>query len=130
MLQVFGDAADALFRHAGANGHRGAARAFFFPVESHLIHHAPAGALEAVVVTTQVLGVDGNGVHVFQYLKRRSDGRLLATAEQRYEYASAAEGAAAPMDAAVRAKLEVLRAEHAALAAPTQAGRPVVFPAK
>ena len=129
-LQVFGDAAEALFRHAGVSAHRGAGRAFFFPVESHVIHHAPAGALEAICVTTQVLGVDGNGAHLLHILKRRNDGRLIATGEQRYEYASASEGAAAPMEAALRTKLEGLRAAHAGLPAPAQAGRHVVFPGK
>ena len=129
-LQVFGDAADALFRQAGVNGADRRAGRAFFPVESHLIHHAPAGTFERIFVTTQVLGVDGNGVHLFHHLKRRSDGRLIATGEQRYEYASACEGAAAAMDAAVLARLEGIRAAHAKLPAPAQAGRHVVFPAR
>ncbi len=127
-LQVFGDAAEALFRFAGVRSQRGAGHTLFFPVESHMIHHAPAGALESIFVTTQVLGVDGNGVHLFHNLKRRSDGRLIATGEQRYEYVSPAEGASAPMDAVVRTRLDGLCAAHAALPTPAQAGRPVVFP--
>ncbi len=129
-LQVFGDAADALFRLAGMNGVDRSAGGAFFAVESHVLHHAPAGALESIFVTTQVLGVDGNGVHLFHTLKRRSDGRVLATGEQHYEYASAAQGAAAPMHTAVRAKLDGIRAAHAKLRAPAQAGRHVVFPGK
>lgn len=129
-VQLFGDAADALFRLAGVSGaYRSEGRALF-AVETHLIHHAPAGALEAISVTTQVLGVDDNGVHLFHNLKRRADGRLIATGEQRFEYASASEGVSAPMGAAVRASLDGLRAAHAALRAPAQAGRHVVFPGK
>jgi carnitine 3-dehydrogenase len=127
-VQVFGDAADALFRLAGINGADRSAGRAFFAVESHVIHHAPASALDSIFVTTQVLGVDDNGVHLFHSLKRRSDGRLIATGEQRYEYASASEGACAPIDTAVRARLDGIRAAHAKLRAPAQAGRHVVFP--
>jgi carnitine 3-dehydrogenase len=129
-LQAFGDAADALFRLAGASAHESAGRSLFFPVESHIVQHAPAGALESIVVTTQVLGVDDSNVHLFHNLERRSGGRLVATAQQRYQHASPGEGTSAPMDAAVRAKLEGLRAAHAALPAPAQGGRHVVFPGK
>ena len=126
-LQIFADAADALFRMVGVNGvDRAAARAFFAH-ESHVIHHAPAGALETLRVLTQVLGVDDNGVHLFHALKRRSDGRLIATGEQLYEYVNAAGGAAAPMDPAVRAQLQRIRAKHAKLPVPVHAGRHVVF---
>lgn len=129
-VQVFGDAADALFRLAGTNSADRSAGRAFFAVESHVIHHAPASALDSIFVVTQVLGVDANGAHLFHSLKRRSDGRLIATGEQHYEYASASEGARAPMEAQVRAKLDGIRAAHARLRAPAQAGRPVVFPGK
>lgn len=129
-VQVLGHAAEALLRLAGVSGADRSAGRAFFAVESHVIHHAPAGALEPIFVTTQVLGVDDNGVHLFHHLRRRRDARLIATGEQLYEYASALEGASAPMDAAVRARLEAFRAAHARLPAPARAGRHVVFPGK
>ncbi len=127
-VQMFADAAEALFRQVGVNGaDRGAGHAFL-PLESHVIHLAPVQGLESLVVTTQLLGSDSRGVHLFHSLRRRSDQRLIATAEQRYEYLSVSDGAAAPIDPAVRARLEDIRAVHAGLAVPAQAGRHVVFP--
>jgi carnitine 3-dehydrogenase len=131
-LQVCADAADALWRLVGARarGQSPEPQAFFLPLESHIVHHAPAACLESISVTTRVLGVEGSGVHLWHSIERQGDGRRIATVEQRYEHASSADGASVPIDEAVRGKLEALRAAHARLAAPAR-GRPhVVFPAK
>jgi carnitine 3-dehydrogenase len=127
-LQVFGEAADALFRAAGAAAQAGcrpgsALRA----TESHVTRHGQAKALEAVFVTTQVLAVDASRTHLFHRLARRGDDRLVATAEQLYEAVGAGEGASARMSEAMRARLEALRQAHAGLPVPPQAGRRVVF---
>lgn len=116
-LQVFDDAADALFRMSGADG----ADRGFGAVQTHLIRHARAGALEPVTVTTQVLGLADSRVHLFHWLRHRSDGRLIATADQLHQYTHAASGAAAPIDAAVHAHLQAIRTAHARLPVPEQA---------
>lgn len=128
-VQLFGDAADALFRLAGMKGAERGDGAALFPVETHLTHHAPARALDAVFVTTQVLAV-GDQVHLFHMLRRGGDECLIATGEQLYAYASDSHGAGDSLQAPVYAKLEAIRAAHAALQTPAQAGRHVVFPGK
>jgi hypothetical protein len=56
---------------------------------------------------------------------RGRDQNLIATAEQMYLHVDTKAAKAAPVDAQVRAKLEAIRAEHAALPPPPQAGRSV-----
>jgi carnitine 3-dehydrogenase len=127
---LFGCAMDALYRRVGIDAAYRAAGGMFYTVESHVKHHAEAKVGEALYVTTQVLGVDDKRLHVFHRLQRRGDDTLLATGEQMHLHVDTASAKAAPADAAVRGKLEALRAAHAALPAPVDAGRPVGSRAK
>ncbi|HVS77630.1 MAG TPA: thioesterase family protein [Steroidobacteraceae bacterium] len=124
-LQVFGEAAEALFRAADQAGGRSGGTLRM--IESHLTLHARARALEAIFVTTQVLGLDEARVHLFHRLARRGDERLIATAEQVYEHLGATEAAPSPMGEGVRARLGELHEAHACLPVPPEAGRRVVF---
>jgi carnitine 3-dehydrogenase len=122
-LQVFGDATDALLRAVGVDdAYRESGRALY-TVETHVTHRAEASALEPLYVTTQILGLDDKRVHLFHCLYRRRDDRLVATAEQLYLHVNRAAGKASSMDAALRAKLENIRAAHASIAEPTRSGR-------
>jgi len=112
-LQVFGDATDALFRHAGIDdAYRLSGRAMY-TVESHVVHKAEARALEPLYVTTRVLEIDDKRVRLLHSLHRRRDAALVATAEQLYVHVNAPPGKAAPMDAGVRACLSALQATQA-----------------
>jgi carnitine 3-dehydrogenase len=122
---LFGCAMDALYRRAGIDAAYRTAGGMFYTVESHVKHLAEAKAGDALYVTTQVLDLDDKRLHVFHRLHRRGDDRLLATGEQMHLHVDMASAKAAPVDAAVRAKLEALRAAHSALPAPRDAGRPV-----
>jgi carnitine 3-dehydrogenase len=77
-----------------------------------------------------VLGADDKRLHVFHRMHRRGDDKLLATAEQLHLHVDTTCAKAAPVDAAVRGKLEALRAAHAALPAPPDLGSPVGSRAK
>jgi carnitine 3-dehydrogenase len=127
---LFGCALDALYRQVGIDAEYRAAGGMFYTVESHVKHFAEAKAGDAVYVTTQVLSVDEKRLHVFHRLHRRGDDNLLATGEQMQLHVDTGSVKAAPMDAAVRGKLEALRAAHAALAAPPDLGSPVGSRAK
>jgi carnitine 3-dehydrogenase len=127
---LFGCAMDALYRRVGIDAAYRAAGGMFYTVESHVKHHAEARAGDALYVTTQVLGVDDKRLHVFHRLHRRGDNTLLATGEQMHLHVDTAAAKAAPADAAVRGKLEALRAAHGSLPAPRDAGRPVGSRAK
>ena len=76
-----------------------------------------------------VLAAAGYGTALAR-LHRRGDDTLFATGEQMHLHVDMASAKAAPIDAVVRGKLEALRAAHAALAAPRDAGRPVGSRAK
>jgi carnitine 3-dehydrogenase len=127
-LQVFGDATDALYRSVGVDdAYRQSGRAMY-AVESHMTHNAEALALEPLYVTTRVVGVDEKRVHLFHCLHRRRDDALVATGEHSYLHVNSTAKKAAPMDPAVRAKLEKIRTAQAALPAPAQVGRHVGMP--
>ncbi|HEY6927924.1 MAG TPA: thioesterase family protein, partial [Steroidobacteraceae bacterium] len=124
-LQVFGDATDALFRCVGVDdAYRLSGRALY-TVESHVTHGVEAKALEPLYVLTRLLEVDEKRVHLFHALHRRRDDALVATGEQMYLHVDTNAGKAAPMDAAVRAKLEHISTTQAGLPRPAQQGRRV-----
>lgn len=124
-LQAFGDAMDALHRRVGVDEAYRATSRMFYTVETHITHQAEARANEPIEVTTQVLAVDDKRLHVFHRLHRASDGQLLATAEQMHLHVDTARQKAAPIDAAVKARLDQLLALHRSLPAPAEAGRRV-----
>jgi acyl-CoA thioesterase FadM len=71
------------------------------------------------------LGVDDKRLHVFQRLHRGRDGKQIATAEQMYLHVDTIAAKAAPADPKVRAKLDSIRADHAGLPLPPEAGRSI-----
>ena len=127
---LFGCAMDALYRAVGIDAAYRATGGMFYTVESHVRHLAEAKAGDALYVTTQVLDADDKRLHVFHWLQRRGDDTVLATAEQMHLHVDTASAKTAPADAAVRGKLEALRAAHSALPAPRDAGKPVGSRAK
>jgi carnitine 3-dehydrogenase len=123
--QVFGDATDALFRRAGVNeAYRDTGR-MYYSVENHVKHLGEAKAGEPLYVTTQLLGVDDKRLHVFHRMHRGRDDKLIATGEQMYLHVDTGAAKAAPADAKIRANFESIRAGHAGLPLPAEAGRPV-----
>jgi len=123
--QVFGDAMDALFRRAGVNAAYRDTGRMYYSVENHVQHLGEAKAGEPLYVTTQVLGVDDKRLHVFHRMHRSRDDQQIATAEQMYLHVDTAAAKAAPVDAKIRANLESIRAGHAGLPLPPEAGRSV-----
>jgi carnitine 3-dehydrogenase len=122
-LQVFGDATDALFRAVGVDdAYRQSGRALY-TVETHVTHSAQAAALEPLYVATQILGLDDKRVHLLHSLFRRCDERLVATGEQLYLHVNSAAARAAPIDSAVHARLEQIRAAHASIDGPAVPAR-------
>jgi carnitine 3-dehydrogenase len=109
-LQVFGDATDALFRYAGIDdAYRRAGRGLY-TVETRVTHKAEARVQEPLYVMTRVLEVDDKRVRLQHALHRARDEALVASAEQLYLHVRTGEGRAAPLDAAVRARLQELQA--------------------
>ena len=124
--RIFGDAMESLYRRVGIDDdYRRTAGATFYTVESQVRHLVEAKAGEPLYTTTQVLDVNDKRLRVFHQLHRRSDDRLLATAEQMHVHVNRVAGKAAPMAAAVQRQLDDLRSAHAVRGTPKVAGRPV-----
>ena len=123
-LQVFGDAADALWRRAGIDeAYRASGRALY-TVESHIGYVAEVRQADSIYVTTQVIGLDPKRLNVFHRL-HRGDGALAATAEQMFVHVDTRAKKSAPMAAEVYAKLEAVAKAHAGLPRPAEAGRAI-----
>jgi carnitine 3-dehydrogenase len=127
-LNVFGDAADALFRFVGIDGEYLTAGASYFTVETHLSLLRQILAEERVHVTTQLLGYDAKRLHAFHSLHRSTDGVLLATAEQMYLHVDTAAGRASAAADVVLARLARIAEAHARLPRPERAGRRIEPP--
>ena len=121
--QLFGDSMDVLYREVGVDEAYRRSHRMFYTVESHVTHVAEIKVSEPFLVTTQILGVDEKRLRVFHRLHRRRDGRLIACGEQMHLHVDTAATRAVAMEPAVRAGLERIRAAHAALPAPAEAGR-------
>ena len=109
-LQVFGDATDALFRHAGIDdAYRRSGRALY-TAETRVVHKAEARSQERLYVTSRIVEVDEKRVRLLHSLHRTRDDTLIATAEQLYLHVSTEAGKVSPMDAQVRARLTAIQA--------------------
>jgi len=102
-LQAFSDATDALLGTLGLDPSVGS----YFTVETHLRHLLPLHAGEAFHVTTEIAGVDEKRLRLSHALHRDPD--VVATAEQTLVHVDVASGRAAPVDQAVRDRVEHLR---------------------
>jgi len=79
----------------------------YFTVETHLRHLLPLHAGEVFHVTTEVVDVDEKRLRISHSLHRDAD--VVATAEQTLVHVDVASGRAAPVDQAVRERIEQLR---------------------
>ena len=122
-LQVFGDAADALFRHVGIDAAHLAAGGSYYTVETHLSLLRQTVAEERIHVTTQVLGFDEKRLHAFHSLYRSGDQVLLATAEQMYVHVDTSVERATPASAGVLEAVGRIAEAHATLPVPDRAGK-------
>jgi acyl-CoA thioesterase FadM len=86
-----------------------------YTLESHVRHVAEAKALEPIYVTTQVIELDTKRIRLHHSLHRRRDEAVIATATQLYAHVDTQAKRAAPFEKAVHARLDRLRAAHAAL---------------
>jgi len=123
--QLFGDAMDTVFRQAGVDESYRATGRMYYTVENHIKHLGEAKVGEPLYVTGQILEVDDKRLHMLQRMYRGRDDRQIATAEQLYLHVDTAAGKAAPVDPAVRAKLQSMHEAQKSLPAPADAGHAV-----
>src|SRR5690606_29746827 len=116
--QCFADGGDALLRLIGVDMDYVAAGHSYYTVESHIRFLDEAKLGDSLVVTAQVLPSDGKKIHTFMWLRRASDGALLATCEHLMLHVSSKEGKTAPPLPAVLEKFQPLVEAHAGLPLP------------
>jgi carnitine 3-dehydrogenase len=121
--QLFGEATDALYRRVGIDAAYRDAGHMFYTVESHTKHMGEAKAGDLLTVDTQILSVDEKRLHVFHRVTNGTSGAAIATGEQMHLHVDNRAAKAAPMGAALRARLDKLRSAHAMLPKPAEAGR-------
>ena len=126
-LEVFAQATDRTMELLGADAAYVAAGNSYFTVETHLRHLAEVRGGERIRVTTQLLAGVGRKLHLFHRLEN-SAGELAATGEHLLLHVNLKTRRSCPPAPAVAARLERLRARHAALPRPEGAGRAVGAP--
>jgi acyl-CoA thioester hydrolase len=102
-----------------------AAGASTFAVEMHIGYERELLAGEPLRVSTQFLGFDAKRLHFFQSLYQADSGARAATCEWLLLYVDMVARRAVEIPAALRTRLEALRAAHAHLPRPPQVGRSV-----
>jgi carnitine 3-dehydrogenase len=125
-LQVFGDAADALYRRIGVDADYLAAGFSYYTVETHIMHRREVESGAAIHVTTQILGADEKRIHLFHSLYRTTDETLLASAEQMLLHVDTKASRACPARADVQATLRRLADAQRSLERPAAAGRGIM----
>jgi carnitine 3-dehydrogenase len=122
-LLAFGDASDVLFRLVGIDDAYRASGRSVYTVETHLNNYREAAEGDPYRITTQLLGVVEKRMHVFHAMYHGELGHVLATAEQMIVHVDMSVPRAAPFPPEILARLEQVRAAHAHLPIPQQAGR-------
>jgi len=124
-LQVFGDAADALFRLIGVDeAYRGRGLSYY-TVETHIMHRKEVAGLEPIYATTQVLDADEKRLHIFHRIHHGATDAMLASGEQMLLHVDTGAQRACPAAPEVLAKVDEIRAAQAALPRPEDAGRAI-----
>lgn len=128
-LLIFSFATDGLMDQIGLdaqgradNGHT------LYTLETHLNYLQEVKEASAIVVHTQVLGVDAKRLHIFHTLVREEDGNLLATNEQMLCNIDTAGPKSAPFAPEVAQRLSPLVEMHRSWPRPSQAGRFIALP--
>ncbi|NRF72312.1 thioesterase family protein [Aquincola sp. S2] len=124
-LLVFGDNSDAFFRYVGIDEAYRASGLSFYTVETHIHYLREAMEGEPLRLSYQLLDLDRKRAHVFQAMHHGGSGALLATAEQLLVHVDLHTGRSAPLPGELYERLLAIRAAHALLPTPEQAGHTI-----
>lgn len=126
-LLAFGDQSDAFFRLIGIDEAYRAAGHSLFTVQTMIFNLAEAHLGDELDLSLQLLDHDDKRLHIFHAMHNAASGELLATGEQMLVHVDMAAGRSAPMPADLLARVAAVRAAHAELPAPPQAGRAIAI---
>ena len=124
-LLVFGDNSDAFFRFIGIDEAYRAAGHSLYTVQTHLHNLREVAQGEPIRLTLQLLDADEKRVHLFHAMFHGISGELLATGEQMLVHVDMTEGRAVAMPHDLQQRVLAIRAAHAGLPKPAQAGQPI-----
>ena len=126
-LLVFGDQSDAFFRLIGIDEAYRAAGQSLFTVQSMIFNLAEAHLGDRLALSLQLLDADEKRLHIFHSMYNAKSQELLATGEQMLIHVDMIEGKSCPMPPELLRKIAAIRAAHAALPMPPQAGRNIAI---
>ncbi len=124
-LLVFGDNSDAFFRLVGIDEDYRAAGHSLYTVQTHLHNLNEVAQGEPIRLILQMLDADDKRIHLFHAMFHGISGDLLATAEQMLVHVDMSAGRSLAMPADLLARVQAIRAAHAVLPRPAQAGQPI-----
>jgi len=101
----------------------------FFSAEVHVRYLRELRAADPVRVTLQLLDCDAKRLHFFEQLFHATDGWASATSEQLALHVDMQAKKVAPFPDDVARKLAAMKASHARLPRPADAGRRIFMPA-
>lgn len=122
-LLVFGDNSDAYFRYIGIDErYRDERGLSFYTVETHIRNLREVAEGEPLRLTLQLIDADDKRMHIFHSMYHGTTGDLLATSEQMLVHVDMRSGRSSSMPNDIHAHVHAVRAAHAALPRPPQAG--------
>jgi carnitine 3-dehydrogenase len=125
---VFGHTTDALLETLGLTAaYRERTGTSLYTAEAHITYLHEVAAGERLRVTTQLLDVDRKRLRVFHTMYRAASDTPLATEELLLVHVDTTGPRSVPFAPEVLSRLEGLRAAHAALPTPTQAGHAITM---
>jgi acyl-CoA thioester hydrolase len=126
---AFTEATEAFLDHVGlGEAYRDSSGCGIYTVESHMCFKASVRRGEPINYRSQLLGFDAKRLHIFHQIMT-SDGAEAATNELMFLHVELAGERVTAIPPERLTVVSALRAEHAALPVPDQAGRRIAMPA-
>lgn len=126
-LLVFGDQSDAFFRLIGIDEAYRSAGKSLFTVQTMIFNLAEAHLGDRLDLSLQLIDADDRRLHIFHAMHNAATGELLATGEQMLVHVDLAAGKSCSMSPELQRRIMAIRAAHAHLSLPPQAGRSIAI---
>ena len=126
---VFSNATDAFMDFAEQDAaYHAPTNSEIYTLESHILYLQEVSEGEEVRVETQLLGHDDKRYRLFHAMYHDKSGELLATGEHMLLHVDMSGPKSAPFPPEALERLAAIRAAHADLPLPKQAGRAITLP--
>jgi acyl-CoA thioester hydrolase len=126
---IFSKSTDAFMDYAGQDAdYRKRTNTSVYTLETHVMYLQEVSEGEAVRVETQLLGHDEKRYRLFHSMYHEGSGDLLATGEHMLVHVDMGGPKSAPFPPEIMDRLAAIRAAHAGLPVPKQAGRSIALP--